>query len=124
MKSGSADGLLKYKILEQIRGFLCHLAMTYLLVTPYLKGLHLTLASHHPGCDAFGWKMASKEWAAYLFEVVESGKLTGNEAESMTRAAAKPTSSKPEDREPFPPPKAANRKPLWHPPSRIKAASR
>jgi hypothetical protein len=38
-----------YKHLEQIRGFLCHVSMTYPVVTPYLKGLHLTLASHHPG---------------------------------------------------------------------------
>jgi hypothetical protein len=43
------------------RGFLGHILMTYSTVTPYLKGLHLTLASHHPGHEKFGWKMASKE---------------------------------------------------------------
>jgi hypothetical protein len=37
-----------YKRLEQIRGFLCHLAMTYENITPFLKGLHLTLASFLP----------------------------------------------------------------------------
>jgi hypothetical protein len=64
MMTVSADSLLDYKRLEQIRGFLCHLSMTYLIVTPYLKGLHLTLAPHHPGRDKFGWKTTSKEWVA------------------------------------------------------------
>jgi hypothetical protein len=64
-----------YKRLEQIRGFLCHVAMTYLIVTPYLKGLHLTLASHHPGRNDAGWKMTNQEWSAYLHEAVESGKI-------------------------------------------------
>ena len=76
MMACSADGLLDYKRLEQIRGFLCHISMTYLMVTPYLKGLHLTLASHHPGRDAFRWKMASREWSAYLFEAMEIGTLS------------------------------------------------
>jgi hypothetical protein len=108
MMTTSVDGLLDYKRLEQIRGFLCHLPMTYLIVTPYLKGLHLTLASHHPGRDEFGWKMALKEWAACLFESVESGKITRDEAESMSRAAVEPVSSKAEDGEPFSPPRSAN----------------
>jgi hypothetical protein len=66
------DGLLDYKRLEQIRGFLCHISLTYVMVTPYLKGLHITLASHHAGQDKFGWKMANREWAAYPFEPVEN----------------------------------------------------
>jgi hypothetical protein len=53
------DGLMNYKRLEEIRGFLGQISMTYFMVTPYLKGLHLTLASHHPGCNKFGWKMVS-----------------------------------------------------------------
>jgi hypothetical protein len=112
MMTTSVNGLLDYKRLEQIRGFLCHLSMTYLIVTPYLKGLHLTLASHHPGRDEFGWKMASKEWAAYLFESVESGKITCDKAESMSRATVKPVSSEPEDGEPFSPPRSVNQKAL------------
>ena len=32
-----------YKRLEQVRGFLFHLSMTYETVTPFLKGFHLTL---------------------------------------------------------------------------------
>jgi hypothetical protein len=53
-----------YKRLEQIRGFLCHVSMTYPVVMPYLKVLHLTLASHHPGRNTAGWKMTSQEWSA------------------------------------------------------------
>jgi hypothetical protein len=116
MMSDSADGLMNYKRLKQIRGFLCLLSMTYLIVTPYIKGLHLTLASHHPGRNEFGWKMASKEWAAYLFESVENGKLTEDEAETMSRAVVEPVSLKPEDREPFSPPRAADQKTLPPPP--------
>jgi hypothetical protein len=37
------------KHLEIIHGFLCHISMTYPIVTPYLKAFHLTLAAHHPG---------------------------------------------------------------------------
>lgn len=43
-----ANNKLNYKRLEQIRGFMCHLAMMYELLNPYLKGFHLTLASHLP----------------------------------------------------------------------------
>jgi hypothetical protein len=72
--------------------------MTYLIVTPYLKGLHLTLASYHPGRNKFGWKMGSKEWSAYLFEAIESGKLTDEEAATMSplkgRGAFLPTKTK------------------------------
>ena len=47
-----ADGNEKhsfmYKRLEQIRGFLCHMAMTYETITPFLKGFHLTLKKSPP----------------------------------------------------------------------------
>jgi hypothetical protein len=113
MISESADGLLNYKRLEQIRGFLCHLAMTYLIVSPYLKGLHLTLASHHPGRDKFGLKMGSKEWAAYLYESVERGKLTEEEAETMSRASVEPVSAESKDGEKAPHPERQTRNPSW-----------
>jgi hypothetical protein len=98
MMSDSVYGFLDYKRLEHIQGFLRHLSMTYLIVTPYLKGLHLTLALHHTGRNKFGWKMASKERVAYLFESAENGKMiTHDKAESMSRAAVEPVSSEPED---------------------------
>jgi hypothetical protein len=49
MLVSSLDGLLDHKRLEQIREFLDQISMTYPMVTPYLKGLHLNLASHHIG---------------------------------------------------------------------------
>jgi hypothetical protein len=44
------------------------------------------LASYHPGRNKFGWKVASKEWAAYLHKSVDSGKLTKDEALHMAGA--------------------------------------
>ena len=52
--------LLSFKRLEQVRGFLCHLAMTFEIMFPYLKGFHLTLASHLGGRDGSGRKLPSK----------------------------------------------------------------
>jgi hypothetical protein len=75
-----------YKRLEQIRGFLCHLSMTYSELTPYLKGFHLTLAAHNGGRDETGWKLTPREWAAYLHEAVESGKMVQDEANDMREA--------------------------------------
>ena len=45
----------EYKRLERTRGFLCHLAMVYDVIFPYLKGFHLVLASHLPNRDEEGW---------------------------------------------------------------------
>ena len=50
-----------YKRLEQIRGYLCHLAMTYSVIFPYLKGFHLTLAQHLPKRNEEGLKLSDLE---------------------------------------------------------------
>lgn len=47
---------LNHKTLERIRGFLVHLQRVYPAITPFLKGLHLTIDSWRPGRDAEGWK--------------------------------------------------------------------
>ena len=39
---------LNFKYLEKIRGYLCHLAMTFNIIFPYLKGFHQTLCSYLP----------------------------------------------------------------------------
>jgi hypothetical protein len=87
--------------------------MTYTLVTPYLKGLHLTLASHHAGRDSCGWKMPPREWCSYLHESVENGRLSEAKAEQFARASVEPrkpmlsedgTYSPPAAREYHPPP--------------------
>lgn len=51
-----AGGGLDRKNLEKIRGFLVHVQQTYPALTPYLKGLHLTIDSWRPGRDEEGWK--------------------------------------------------------------------
>ena len=54
-----------YKRLEVIRGFLCHLAMTYELLFPFLKGFHLTLLQYLPCRDEEGWKIKEVAWIAF-----------------------------------------------------------
>ena len=46
--ANGTDALFSYKRLEQIRGFLCHLSMTFKAITPFLKGFHLSLSAHLP----------------------------------------------------------------------------
>jgi hypothetical protein len=98
--------------------------MTYTLVAPYLKGLHLTLASHHVGRDSCGWKLAPKEWAAYLHESVENGRLTALEAELLTMAAVEPKAPKMDRDDVYTPPPVVERKPLPPPPKLIAAVPR
>ncbi len=55
-ESGQCAAGLNFKQLERTRGFLVHMQRTYPALTPYLKGLHLTLDSWRPGRDPEGWK--------------------------------------------------------------------
>jgi hypothetical protein len=82
--SNCDDPLFLYKRLEQIRGFLCHMSMTYEIVTPYLKGFHLTLAKHHPQRDREGWKLSPKEWDAYIWGKASEGFYTDDEAKAFS----------------------------------------
>jgi hypothetical protein len=50
---------LVHKTLEQWRGFFVHLQRTYPCITPFLKGVHLTLDGWRPGRDSEGWKTPS-----------------------------------------------------------------
>jgi hypothetical protein len=59
---------LHLRTLLKRRGFLVHLAMTYPIMTPYLKGLHLTVDSWRAGRDDEGWK---------TFRAVVDGVLAG-----------------------------------------------
>jgi hypothetical protein len=45
--------------LESARGFLVHMQQVYPSMTPYLKGLHLTIDSWLANRDPEGWKVAS-----------------------------------------------------------------
>jgi hypothetical protein len=74
------DADLDYKRLEQIRGFLCHLSMTFESITPFLKGFHLTLSSHLPSRDDDGWKLPEGAFVSYVHEKREQGLMTEDEA--------------------------------------------
>jgi hypothetical protein len=58
--------------------------MTYEIVTPYLKGLHFTLAAHHPQRNAQGWKLSPKEWDAYIWAKESEGQFSFDEATSFS----------------------------------------
>ena len=66
---------ISYKLLEQIRGFFCHLAMTYSILFPYLKGFHLTLASFLPDRDEHSWKVMDLETIGHLALLKDKGIL-------------------------------------------------
>ena len=80
MDAHLVDCVFSYKYLEQIRGFLVHLAMTFDFLKPYLKGLHQTLAYHLGKRDKLGWKRGERDWINYVSHQVESGGMTQDEA--------------------------------------------
>jgi hypothetical protein len=55
----SAD--IEFKKLESYRGYLVYLSRTYPILTPYLKGIHLTLDSWRPCRKSDGWKLTLSE---------------------------------------------------------------
>ncbi|KAL7566423.1 hypothetical protein ACA910_000905 [Epithemia clementina (nom. ined.)] len=63
MKGWSNREKIDRKALDQIRGFLVYVTMTYGALTLYLKGLHLTLESWREDCDADGWRMTPSKLA-------------------------------------------------------------
>ena len=82
--SKNDDPEISYKRLEVIRGFLCHLAMTYPIISPYLKGFHLTLAAHHPQRDSQGWRLSPKEWESYVWGKENEGNFSQEEAQALS----------------------------------------
>ena len=62
----SEDNMVDRKMLEQGRGFLIHLARTYLGMVPFLKGIHHTLEVWRGGRDEDGWKYGREDWENLL----------------------------------------------------------
>ncbi len=58
----ASTDLLHRKSLESTRGFLNHLARTYPVITPFLKGFHLTLDGWRGNRDADLWKLPRELW--------------------------------------------------------------
>jgi hypothetical protein len=75
--------LLNYKELEVTRGFLGHLSSTYESMVPYLKGFHLTLASHLGKRDQEGWKLTDQAWQSYVDKRLADGEIDVEEAEAF-----------------------------------------
>ena len=82
---------LNFKYLEKIRGYLCHLAMTFNIIFPYLKGFHQTLCSYLPKRNEDGWKIRDLEWLGYLEQEKSSGRISEKEAENLLNFKYDPT---------------------------------
>jgi hypothetical protein len=80
------DAKFNFKRLEHIRGFLCHLSMTFEVITPFLKGFHLSLYSHLSSRNDGGCKLPDGAFVSYINEKRERGLMTKDEA----RAALNP----------------------------------
>ena len=52
---------LNHKKLEQVKGFLVYVSITYPFMTPYLKGICLTLKQCRGGIDEDGWHLLESE---------------------------------------------------------------
>ena len=63
--------------------FFCHLALTYSILFPYLKGLHLTLSSHLPKRNEASWKLSDLEYIAYMEAQAEKRNLDAEEKEKL-----------------------------------------
>ena len=59
-------GLVDRKELERIRGFLVYVSLTFDIMVPYLKGIHLTLESWRDDRDEEGWKLNEKDRRAVI----------------------------------------------------------
>ena len=81
---GGAQGrpLVDRKLLEKQTGFLNHMAMTFDVVTPFLKGFYLTLNSWRSQRDEGDWKLSSKRWKRLLFASFERGEISETELDS------------------------------------------
>ena len=82
-KIGSRDhpGPLEVKWLERIRGFLNHIAITYCIILPFLRGFHNTIDSWRDGRDVEGWKSSDVDsgWLDVLNHNLFSGKINQHE---------------------------------------------
>lgn len=67
---------IDFKQLERSRGFLIYIARTFPMLTPYLKGIHLSLDSWRPWRRQDGWKMTISEIRAALEEKDEDLQIT------------------------------------------------
>ena len=85
------ENQLSRKRLERIRGFLIYVSRTFRWMTPYLKGLHLTIDGWRAGRDKELWPEYSNKskdqqrevrvWKWNLESWMEEGEIDGEEVE-------------------------------------------
>ena len=83
--------------LQQIRGFLIYVARTYRWLTPYIKGLHLTIDGWRKNRDKEGWpqKVQAWEWNSEEWIDVQPSAIQGatlEEAPETVTAVSRLTS--------------------------------
>ena len=93
---------IDYKLFERIRGFLCHLAMTYRILFPYLKGFHLTLSAHLPQRNEEGWKLTDLQWIAYVEDKCSRHQISPSEKQKLLEHMIPPNNSPPKSVQPVP----------------------
>lgn len=76
---GDPKAKLEYKLLEKMRGYFCHLAMTFPILFPYLKGFHLVLSAHQKKRNEEGWKISELEWIGTMEHKISRGLMTREE---------------------------------------------
>jgi hypothetical protein len=54
--------------------------MMFELITPFLKGFHLSISGHLPRRNSEGWKIAERSWDAHVHQQVAEGLMTEEEA--------------------------------------------
>ena len=66
---------------ERSAGFLNHLAMPFDDITPFMKGIYLTLNAWRPQRDSEGRRLSDKKWNRVLFEKHNRGLVSDAELE-------------------------------------------
>lgn len=79
----AGDTFVNHAELSLDRGFLVYLCQAYPAMTPYLKGIHLTLETWRGGRNEEGWKLPPKDSG-------EEREDTWEEVEAMPRSWLKP----------------------------------
>ena len=74
--------ILNRKLLERHTGFLNHMSMTFEDMTPFLKGLYLTLNSWRSKRDDEDWKLSDKSWVNCVIARFENGSISESELDN------------------------------------------
>jgi len=82
------DDIIDFITLESYRGFLVYISRTYPFITPYLKGIHLTLDSWRPWRNDEAWKLPLSEIKAAL-DAKSTGTTSGVDADGKPPSKVK-----------------------------------